>query len=321
MGIDPNLLKAAEIAVKTCLGVKPNEVFLVITDTETIEVGEALAHVGWDVGAETILVVMKPRTRHGEEPPKPIAEMWPHVDVFIAPTKYSLTHTQARKRATEAGARGATMPGITKELFIETMSVDYNQVKAMAEKMRSAMEGAKTVRVTSPAGTDITFSIEGRPILVDTGILHERGAFGNLPAGEVFVAPVEGTANGVIVVDGSMAGVGVLKQPIRIEVKDGFAVKIEGGEEAEKLKKLLESVQRKEAYNIAEFGIGCNPGARIVGNILVDEKVFGTIHIALGDNSTIGGKTVAGIHLDGIITKPSVYVDGRKIIEEGRWLI
>jgi len=321
MVTDPRLRKVAEIAVKTCLNVKSDEVFLVITDTETREVGEALAEVGFEIGAEAVLVIMRPRTRPSEEPPKPIAEMWSHVDVFIAPTKYSLSHTQVRKRATEAGARGATMPGITKELFIETMSVDYYKVKELAIKMKNVLEKAKNVRVTSPLGTDITFSIEGRPISADTGILHERGAFGNLPAGEVYVAPVEGTANGVVVYDGSVSGIGILKNPVRIEVKEGFAIKIEGGEEAEKLRKMLASVQKEEAYNIAELGIGCNPAARIVGLTLVDEKVFGTIHIALGDNSTIGGRTIAGIHLDGIVNRPTVYIDGRKIIEDGRWLI
>lgn len=313
--------KAAEVTVKSCLKVKPGEVFLVITDTETEVIGRAIAEAGWEVGAETIYVVMKPRTRHGEEPPKPVAEMWPHVDVFVAPTKYSLTHTQARKRATEAGARGATMPTITVDIFIEGMSVDYGVVKEYCERMKKALEGVKEVRVTSPLGTDISFSVEGREFLMDTGVLEERGAMGNLPAGEVFIAPVEGTANGVIVFDGSIAGVGTLKQPVRVHVKDGFAVKFEGGNEAKKFEQLLSSVGKKEAFNLAEFGIGTNPGARIVGNILMDEKVFKTVHIAFGDNSTIGGKVKAGIHLDGIIKKPTVYADGRVVIKDGEWTI
>lgn len=319
--LDLNLLKAAEVAVKTCLNVKPGEAFLVITDTDTREVGEALAYVGFEVGAEMMLVVMRPRTRHGEEPPKPVTEMWPYVDVFVAPTKFSLTHTQARRKATEAGARGATMPGITKDIFVETMSADYLKIKDLALKMMKALEDVEVVRVTSPFGTDVVFSIKGRHIIADTGIFHEKGAFGNLPAGEVFVAPVEGTAEGVVVFDAAVAGIGLLKSPIKIYVKEGFAVKVEGAEEASKLSKLLESVKRKEAYNIAEFGISCNTGARIIGNVLEDEKAFGTVHIALGDNSTIGGRTAAGIHLDGIITKPTVYADNKKIIENGVWII
>jgi leucyl aminopeptidase (aminopeptidase T) len=319
-----SLEKAAETVVKECLNISPQETFLVITDTEKEEIGRAIFNAGLKIGCEAILAVMKPRSRHGEEPPKPVAEMWLHSDVFVAPTKYSLTHTQARKNATARGARGATMPGITHEIFTQTMGIDYTMVKENCEKMRKALEGAKRVEVTSPLGTDITMSIEGREILVDNGILHDKGAFGNLPAGEVFVAPVEGTANGVIVSDGSIAGIGVLKNPVKIKVEEGYAVEITGEAEAEMLKRSLESAPpqyKKEAYNIAELGLGCNFGARVVGNILEDEKVYETIHIALGDNSTIGGKTVAGIHIDCLLTKPTLKVDGKEIVTNGKWQI
>ena len=315
------LRKAAESVVKSCLNVKAGETFFIITDTETKVIGEAIFEKGLEAGAETLMVLMKPRSRHGEEPPSPVAEMWQHVDVFVAPTKYSLTHTQARKKATERGARGATMPGITPEIFVKGLAVDYNQIKERNERLLRVLEGAREVKVESPGGTRISFSVEGRKFIADSGILHEKGAFGNLPAGEVFVAPVEGTASGVVVFDGSVAGVGILKEPIKITVKDGFAVEFKGGEEALKLESILRNVGLREAFNIAEFGIGTNPGAEIVGNILMDEKVFGTVHIALGDNSTIGGRVKAGIHLDGIIRKPTVYVDGKLIIKEGAFVV
>jgi leucyl aminopeptidase (aminopeptidase T) len=318
------LERAAKTVVESCLNINPQETFLVITDTEKEEIGRALFNAGLRRGCEALLVVMKPRSRHGEEPPKAIADMWLQADVFVAPTKFSLTHTQARKNATAKGARGATMPGITSEIFTETMGIDYTLVKENCEKMRKALEGAKAVEVTSPIGTKLTLSIQGRKILVDNGILHDRGAFGNLPAGEVFVAPVEGTAEGVIVCDGSIAGVGVLKNPVKIEVKEGYATNILGEAEAEQLKRALESAPpqyKKEAYNIAEFGVGCNYGAKIVGNVLEDEKVYGTIHIALGDNSTIGGKTIAGIHLDCVLTKPTLRVDGKAVVIDGKWQI
>lgn len=315
------LKKAADMVVKTCLGVRAGEKFLVITDTESEIIGRTIAERGWEVGAETILVVMKPRTRHGEEPPEPIAIMWPKADVFIAPTKYSLTHTQARKKATETGARGATMPMITVDIFVEGMSVDYNIVKTNCDELLRVLKDCREIRITSPLGTDLKFIVEGREFIADTGILTQRGSFGNLPAGEVFVAPLEGTANGVVVFDSAIAGIGTLKAPVKVLIKDGFATEFEGGDEAGRLKQLLSSVGMKEAFNVAEFGIGTNPGAKIVGNILMDEKVYRTVHIAFGDNSTIGGRVKAGIHLDGIITRPTVYVDDKVIIKDGEWLI
>lgn len=314
-----SLKAAAEAVVRTCLNVKPGETFLVITDTEKETIGRAIFEAGLEAGAESLAVVMKPRTRHGEEPPKPVVEMWAHADAFVAPTKFSLTHTQARKRATAAGARGATMPGITEEMFLETMGIDYSKVKENCERLNAALRGAKVVRVMSPLGTDLTASIEGRSTLMDTGMLHNRSDFGNLPAGEVFVAPVEGTANGTIVFDGSMAGLGVLSEPMKIEVRKGYAISVSGGE-ADRLRKILEPAG-KEAYNIAEIGVGCNFGARIVGNALEDEKVYGTIHVALGDNSTIGGTVKAGIHLDGLIKEPTLIVEEKEIIKNGKWLV
>ena len=313
--------KAAESVVKSCLNVKAGEAFLIITDTETKVIGEVIFEKGLEAGAETLMVLMKPRSRHGEEPPTAVAEMWQYVDVFVAPTKYSLTHTQARKKATEKGVRGATMPGITPEIFVKGLAADYNQIKERNERLLRILEGARMVRVESPSGTNVLFSVEGRKFIADSGILHERGSFGNLPAGEIFVAPVEGTANGIVVFDGSVAGIGILKEPVKIVVKEGFAVEFKGGTEAQKLESILRNVGLKEAFNIAEFGIGTNPGAEIVGNILMDEKVFGTVHIALGDNSTIGGKVKAGIHLDGIIKKPTVYVNEKLIIKEGVFVV
>jgi leucyl aminopeptidase (aminopeptidase T) len=315
------LRKPAEIVVKSCLGVKPGENFLIITDTEKEEIGESIFEIGVEVGAEAILTLMKPRSRHGEEPPQAIAEMWEHADVFVAPTTFSLSHTQAREKATEAGSRGATMPGITQKMFVETLAIDYQIIKEYNERMKKALLGKKTARVITEKGTDISMSVENKEFLTDDGILHQKGDFGNLPAGEVFIAPVEGTANGVIVVDGSIASIGILKTPVRITIKDGFAVNIEGGEEADKLKQLLSAVNKREAYNVAELGIGTNLNAKIVGNILEDEKVYKTVHIALGDNSTIGGKTKAGIHLDGIITNPTLIADETTLIKNGEWLV
>lgn len=316
-------LRTATKILKTSLAVKPAEKFLVITDEETYAIGRAFFEAGRKADAEACLALIRERTHHGEEPPLPVSAAWKTCDAYIAPTKYSLTHTQARKAATEAGARGATMPGIVPSMFgVGAITADYSVVGRLSEKMGSAMDRTDKVRITSRAGTDLTFSIKGRVVERDTGILVKPGEFGNLPAGEAYVAPLEGTAKGTLVVDGSIASVGMIRtEPARVTVKEGFATKIEGGREAKKWDRMLGSVKKKEAYNVAEFGVGCNPNARLIGIILEDEKVQGTIHIALGDNSTFGGKVAAGIHLDGMVRNPSLFLDGQPIMENGTWLI
>ena len=317
-----SLFKTAESVAKTSLAVKPNEKFLVITDPETYPIGRAFFEAGVKIGAEAILNVMKERTRNGEEPPSPVRKAWESCDVYIVPTKYSLSHTQARKAATQAGARGATMPGITREMFRKgAITADYSQVSQLCKKIGSRMDKAQQARVTSKAGTDIIMSIEGRLKGRDTGLLHKPGDFGNLPAGEVYVAPVEGTAEGTLIFDGCIASVGMLKKPVTVIVKEGFATSITSGPEAEKFDRLLSAVQKKEAYNIAELGVGCNPKARLIGNLLEDEKVYGTVHVALGDNSTFGGNVQAGIHLDGTMLKPGLFLDGEQVIKHGKWII
>lgn len=302
---------------------KPSEKFLVITDIETYPIGRSFFEAGRKVGSEVCLALIKERTHHGEEPPKLVATAWKESDVYIAPTKYSLTHTQARKAASHAGARGATMPGILPSMFrTGAITADYSVVSRLCDKMGNSMDKAKEVRITSNAGTDVSFSILGRVVERDTGLLVKPGDFGNLPAGEVYVAPVEGSAEGTLVIDGSIASVGLIKtRPARVKMEKGFATRIEGGKEAKRLASLLRSVKKEEAFNVAEFGVGCNPNAKLIGNILEDEKVHGTVHVALGDNSTFGGTVEAGIHLDGIILKPSLHFDGELVMNNGVWTV
>ncbi|MEM0015123.1 MAG: aminopeptidase [Zestosphaera sp.] len=318
--IKETLLRAAETALTRCLRVRAGESLLVITDEPLRNIGLHLWLKARELGAEAVYVEIIPRSVHGEEPPKPVAEAMKASDVVVAPTSKSITHTVARKEAAEKGARVATMPGITEDIFIRTMSVDYELVQRVTNAVADVLDEGREVRVVTDLGTDLTFSIEGRRARRSTGVLVNPGDWGNLPSGEAYIAPVEGTANGVVVVDGSMAGVGLLAQPIRIAFRDGVAARIEGGPEAAKLNELL-SRYGDEARSLGEFGVGTNPGARVSGVVLEDEKAMGTIHIALGSNFDFGGRVKAPVHLDGIVMKPSVYVDGRLLMREGVLLI
>jgi leucyl aminopeptidase (aminopeptidase T) len=302
----PSLQKGAEIAVEKCMGVRPRENVLVITDPARIKIAEALVEASEKARAETVLMCMQERSRHGEEPPKSVEKAMMGSDVVLAPTTYSLTHTQARLRACETGARVATMPMITEEMMYRgAMLADYQKVSELTHKVAHLLNNASRVEVSTPAGTDLSLEITGRKTIPDTGFLHNRGDFGNLPAGEAFIAPIEGKARGRVVVDGSM--VDTLGGIIAIEVNNGRAVRI-SGRPANRLIKILNAAGPK-AYNLAEFGIGTNPKARLIGNVLEDEKVLGTCHVAFGDNSTFGGKVQAGIHVDGILLRPTINLD------------
>lgn len=309
------LLIGARIAVETCMGVKSGERALIVTDPPRRKIAEALLEAARIAGGKTMLICMPTGTKHGEEPPKLVADAMRTFDVILAPTTYSLTHTQARLQACKAGARVATMPMITEDMMRRgAMLADYNQVRELTLKVAKVLDKASEVEIRTRAGTHLTFSIRGRRAHSDTGIFHKPGDFGNLPAGEAFIAPLEGTAHGHVIVDGSM--IDTLHGRIELRMKKGEATEILG-KHSEKLAKMLEEVGEK-AYNLAEFGIGTNPKARLIGNVLEDEKVMRTCHIALGDNSTFGGKVHAGIHVDGILLKPTVRLDGKILMLDGK---
>lgn len=313
--------KASITAIKDCMGAKKKESILVISDEQKREIGLSLFENAKNLGHKALYVEMKSGKVNGEEPPEAIADLMKQFDIVFCPTAKSLTHTDARRAASKKGVRVATFPGITKEIMIRGMNADYKKIAALSIKLKGILEKGKSVRVTTALGTDISFSIKGRKSIASKGLFHKKGESGNLPTGETFLAPVEGTSNGVFIVDGSMAGLGLVKNAnIKIEVKEGYATKISGGTMAKKLTQMLDAVG-KDARSIAEFGIGTNDSAKLSGILLEDEKVMGTVHIALGNNISMGGSVNVPIHLDGVMKKPTVYLDGRLLMKDGKLLV
>ncbi|WP_435184981.1 aminopeptidase [Halobellus sp. EA9] len=303
------LAAAATTAVEQCMALGESESCVVVTDDERRPIGEALYEAASAVTGDTVILQYPPGAQHGEEPPGPVADAMAGADVFLAPTTKSISHTRARGNACEAGARGATLPGITEDVFLTGLDADYDAIAEHCREVLAHIEGAEEIRVTTPAGTDVTFEPGGREWNTDTGIVHQPGDFSNLPAGEVFVSPTN--ANGTYVVDGTMRPHGRLDdgEELRFEVEDGYVTEISDDEIRAQVETAAEEVGR-DAYNLAELGIGTNVGVtELVGSVLLDEKAAGTVHVAIGDDAGIGGDTDAPLHLDGIIREPTVYAD------------
>lgn len=315
-----NLGKSADIAIRQCMAVKPGETVLVVTDLPTRSVGQALWEKAVEAGAEALYMEMVPRKNDGAEPPAAIAAAMLQADVVLGATSRSFSHTQARKAASKKGVRMATLPGITEDIMQRTLNADYERIATVSTLFAGLLSKGSHVHISTPAGTDLTLSIAGRDGHPDTGINHEAGDFSNLPAGEAYVAPVEGTTEGVFVIDGAMAGIGVLETPIKLTVEKGYVSKIEGGQEGQQLEATLDEYG-KEARNIAELGIGTNDQAILSGRVLEDEKVMGTVHIALGNNVGFGGTCQIPLHLDGILLNPTLTIDGQVVIKDGKHVI
>ncbi|MFD1569111.1 aminopeptidase [Halorubrum laminariae] len=308
-----DLAEAAETAVEQCLNVAAGESVVVVTDDSREAIGEALYAAATAVTNDATILRYPPAEQHGTEPSAPVAAAMAESDAFLAPTAKSLSHTRARGAACEAGSRGATLPGITEDVFTTGLDADYAAIDAACDEMMERVGDASEIRVTAPAGTDITVQIGDREWLADTGMVRDPGDFSNLPAGEVFVAPE--TTSGTFVVDGTMMPHGLLDpdQTLRFEVDDGLVTAIDDDAVRADVEAAAELVG-DAARNLAELGIGTNVGVeQLVGSVLLDEKAAGTVHIAIGDNAGIGGDTDAPIHLDGIIRNPTVYADGDEV--------
>ena len=300
-----NIILAAKTVVKDCMQVKENENLLIITDEGKRELANNVADAIRNMGIEAVVVEgVKPVDN---KMPELCAAALEKADVALFITSGSFSHTQERAAANERGCRIASMPTITEEIMETTLTADFNEVERIGNILADKLSKCKSIHITTELGTDLTLYCDGRNGIADTGKLGEKGAFGNLPAGEAMVAPIERKGDGVLVVDGVIVGMSPLIEPLTIEFKDGRIENVSGNQ-SEGFFKFI---------NVCEFGIGTNEKCHLMGNPLVDEKIYGTIHIACGNNLFMGGEQDSYMHYDMIVTKPTVFLDDECIIKDG----
>jgi leucyl aminopeptidase (aminopeptidase T) len=308
---------AVDTVVNRCLAVRDGEGVLVVADPGTRTIGEALTDAARSAGADAVLAIMDERDVDGTEPPRTIAGALASSDVFIAPTTRSISHTVARKRANEAGARGATMPGVTEDMLARMMAGDFDEMAKRSQEVAALLMEANDAHVSCPRGTDFTLDLTGREGMSDDGILTEPGIFGNLPCGEGFIAPLSG--EGRIVVAGTLASVGTADEPVTLTVSGGRLSAAEGGL-GPRFIELLRAAG-EEGTNLAELGVGTNERARLTGQVLEDEKILGTVHVAFGASAGIGGTVTVPIHLDVVVLDATLDVGGRRVLDAGRYVL
>lgn len=320
MSVRDELLQAARVAVVECVGVQQHESCLVVTDPARENIGRALWEALREVASDVLFVAMPERSRDGEEPPAPVADLMRQVDVVFAPTTYSLTHTAARRAACAAGARVVTLPGIRETTMARCFSpdVDMAGIRERTRRMADRLRRARHFHAWTEAGTALDCELLEGVIHASSGLIRTPGSFENLPSGEVEVRPAPGSGEGRVVVDGSMASIGDLTgaEPITLLLEAGRVTAIEGGDTARALQLLLSEIG-PEAFHFAEIGFGTNDAARVVGSVLEDEKVFGTFYVALGSDLSVGGDVDVPIHIDGVVLRPSVDLDGTPFMRDG----
>ncbi|MBV9473372.1 MAG: aminopeptidase [Solirubrobacterales bacterium] len=312
----PDLGPAVDTVVSRCLAVRRSEEVLVIVDAATLAIGQALRDRAAAVGADAILATMDERANDGAEPPRTVAAAMRDCDVFIAPTSRSLSHTTARKRASDAGVRGATMPGVTEEMLARAMAVDFDLMAARSRAVAELLNQASVAELSCPLGSRLGLDLEGRAGIADDGDLTAEGSFGNLPCGEGFIAPAGGEGQ---VVASSLGPLGLADQPATLTVQGGRLVAAEHGAGPELLRQLR--LHGELGTNLAELGVGTNDQARLTGNVLEDEKILGTVHVAFGASAGIGGNVSVPVHLDVVVLDASLEIDGRPVLDAGRFVL
>ena len=301
------------------IGAKAGEEVLIVTEPEKMNIAESLAAEAYALDLQPVINIMLPRKVDGEEPPASVAQAMKASDAFIAEVGKSITHTHAVKNAIENGSRGIVLTQFSEDMMVEGgMEADFEKLKPRCVNMSKVLANSEEIRLTTRGGTDLTFSAKGRRGNA-LYCMVEKGEFSTAPTVEANVSPLEGTANGRIVADASVPyiGIGLLDEPIVLDVEDGMVKEISGGKEADMLREDLESKNDKWVYNIAELGVGLNPQCRFIGLMLEDEGVYGSVHIGIGTSITLGGKVKAASHYDLIMKDATIEVDGEIVLQDG----
>lgn len=306
--------EGARLILTTSTAVREGEKVLVVADTDTQTIGDAFLAAARGLKTDPVLATIAPRVHDGEEPPAPIAIAMESSDVVVIVTGRSLTHTHARRQATRAGARIISIPGPTEDMLVAGgLAADWAHIHDLVRRTARRLRAAAEVRVTSAGGTDLTFRVAGREwISEDTGLCAKRGVFTTLPAGELFIAPLEDSAEGRIVADLFFGE--ELIEPAQATVKEGRATRILGAAKA------VEAMNRggRDGRTLGRFGFGLNARARANGPHVEAEKALGVASLGFGDNFLFGGRLRCGVSVESLLSDASIEVDGKAVIEKGQ---
>jgi leucyl aminopeptidase (aminopeptidase T) len=311
------LARACNILIRECAHVQKGEEVLVLADEAqdrdlVFELAAAVARVG----ARAISMIY-PVIAPYREPPRSVVLAMKNAPVVLACGTTPMG-AEVIKETLESGARMLSMFRISPESFARTVPIDYRRLKREMEKIRKILDRCGTVEITSPAGTQFKVQMAGRPTKLALGSVRRAGEVDHIAAGAIGVAPLEGTAEGRIVVDGTILGFGRAFDPVTFEIRDGKIVNIKGGRKWKGLRQLL----HRDDYApwVCEIGLGVNPKARLVGGP-EDERVRGSVHVGFGENRFFEGTIASASHMDGTMLRATLKVDGKELVTDGKLLI
>ncbi|MFQ5838701.1 MAG: aminopeptidase [Thermoplasmata archaeon] len=303
----------ARALMESSLALKEGEVVMILVDEAKMAMGQAFLESCRDIGALAFMTVVNVPAS-SVEPPEPVASAMKDCDVVIMATTHSLSHTKARRQANRAGTRVISIPGITEDMMSGgCLTADCREMEEAISKAYKKLRKADTLRATTTQGTDLSLRVKGRAwITEDAGLCRTRGAFATFPAGELFVAPLEGMAEGTLMVD--LFFHQFLSAPATVTVREGYAVRVSGAQEAE----AAMDAGGHEGRHLSRLGIGFNPEASLKSSALEASKALGVLHVGFGDNTVLGGEVSCGVQVDALVRAVSLETNGKLVLEKGR---
>ncbi len=300
------------------LALKPGETVCILRDTEeeSRPFAAIISAAVRRAGAEPVSMIIEPRTVGGQELPETVAGAFLRSSAIINLGKWAIVHSRAVSAALGAGARTCNLRGFGDGMLESPgVTTDYEAVRMNALAVDALLERASEIRFTTADGCDVTMKLCGRKGRAQTGFANKPGQFSGLPDGESTVAPLEGTTQGCIVNPYIIDKIGRCDEPFRMEIKDGWIVKVEGGKQARQLLELFDKTDGNARRFASQFALGMNPDCRIFPDTKEVSKRLGTLHVALGDNISLGGTVQCGLHIDIVILNPTVWLDGKIVLE------
>ena len=296
----------------------------VVTDYEKLDLGAIIAGAARVLTNEVNLLVMPPRALDGEEPPDAIAAAMRHTDLVVSLVARSITHTSAVLSALQTGARGLMLTAFTESMLLGGgVDYDFRANRSFCQMVADLLSKANTAHLATPAGTDLVMDLTGRLGNAHAGVVDAPGQLTTVPNVEASASPIEGSARGTLVGDASIPyyEIGLLREPVRMDIEDGRVTTITGGPQARRIAYQMAEQNDPNVYNIAQLSFGLNPRCRMQGLMLEDEGVYGTSHIGIGTSSLLGGTVKAKMHYDVIMWSPTLTLDGEVVLRDGIWLM
>lgn len=315
-------MRGAGIVMDVCAKVQPGENVLVATDFRASHIAERIAAAARERDCDVTMTVMEPRKHNGNEPPATVAAALKEAEVIFHVTYRSITHTQAASEAKDENTRWLSLIKFEpKDLVEGGLYADFEAMRPYCDEMAQKFSDADEAHITSPQGTDVTVDLRDRAGNSHPGIADEPGTHTGLVHIEANVSPVPDGVNGHVVFDGAIPDldIGILEDPVEVDIEDGQVVDIEGGKEARRIERVWAEYDNPAVYQIAQLAVGMNPEVPDFTNGFSENHGrFGNVHFGIGTSIILGGENTTPVHFDAMMGEATLALDGEVVLDAGR---